>query len=176
MVAVDPTVAESRDATAWDAADGSVVTDFLTCATDDELVTACVKQGKDPDDIVRVEFPGLSAIAVGDTVSFNTVMLHNYVTAAFVPYSSASGVDTGNKITVAAVEGGNTTFTLTAGFIAALFDQGSGTWAARFVEDLEIDGDVSIREVDSDLTVVAAVGETYLAVRKMRLLNPILVR
>jgi hypothetical protein len=155
MAAQDPTYAQTHDATAWNAADGAAVTDILTCATDNVTNVNCVKQGKAPDDILRIQFPGLSTIAVGDTVSIHFSAIHNYGTMALVPYSSASGVTTTNRLTYVVSGGSPAVFTLTAAFIADLFDQGSGTWAARIVEDSEIAGDIGIDEVDSDLTLAA---------------------
>lgn len=157
MAAVDPTYAKPHDATAWDAADGAAIEDWLTSLTDDDTTTdSSNKQGKSPDDILRLEFPNLSTIAVGDTVSVWIIALHEYVTGALLPYDGASSVLTTNKITVTMVDDSENIFTLTQAFIDDLFDQGSGTWACRFVEDGEIAGDTNITEIDSDLTLAAA--------------------
>ena len=157
MAATDPTYAKPHDASAWDAADGSAIEDWLTSLTDDDTTSdSGNKQGKGPDDILRLEFPNLSTIAVGDTVSVWIIALHNYGTGALLPYSSATGVTTTDKITVTMVDDAENVFTLTQAFIDDLFDQGSGTWAARFVEDGEINGDINITEIDSNLTVTGA--------------------
>lgn len=150
MAANDPTYAQTHDASSWSAADGSSVTNVLTCVTNGNTAELCVKPGKAPDDILRIEFDHLATIAVGDTITIWTNGLHQYVTMALIPYSTAGGVDTGNKITQTAAS--ETIFTLTSGFIGALHDLGSGTWAARIAEDLGSTGDFQLAEVDSDLT------------------------
>ncbi len=159
MAATSPTHASSYDASAWDAADGSVVADYLSTLDDNDTAVGVVKQGKAPDDILRIEFPNLASIVNTDTVSVWAIGAHNYVTMALLPYNAAGTVLTTNKITLtaqAAPGGGETKFTLTTAFIGDLFDQGGGTWAARVVEDGEIAGDINISEIDSDLTAGAA--------------------
>lgn len=162
MTAVDPTYGKTHDCADRDAADGAVQTDWIAgvgcppeTIIDDDTVTGVGKQGKAPNDILRVEFPGKADIAAGDTVTVWTGMTHNYTTMALLPYDAAGGVDETNRISVAVAA--ETIFTLTSGFITALFDQGGGTWAARIAEDtVAIDGDVEIAEVDSNLTTAPA--------------------
>lgn len=161
MTAVSPTYGKTHDCADREADDGAAQTDWLAgvgcppeTIDDDDTTTSVGKQGKSPDDILRVEFPGKDDIAAGDTVTVWTGMAHNYSTMALLPYNAAGGVDETKIISAAVVA--ETIFTLNAGFIAALFDQGSGTWAARICEDsFTIDGDLEIREVDSNLTVAA---------------------
>lgn len=160
MTATNPTAAKTHDATTWDGADGSEIASYLAGLTDGNIAITQVSQGLAPDDILRIELPNKSTIAVGDTVTvwvgteeIDEVpsALINYGTMALLPYDAAGTVTTGNKITVTAAVGVNL-FTLTQAFIDDLFDQGSGTWAARIVEDGEISGFAGISEVDSDLT------------------------
>jgi hypothetical protein len=154
MVAVDPTYGQSHDAADWDAADGAAVTDALADLTDDDTATTAVTQGQGTNDIVRMEFPGLSGIAAGDTITVHFDMTMNYTTMVLLPYSSATGVTTTNKLSYTMSGGTPAVFTLTSAWITDLFDQGSDTFACRIVEDLEIDGSVELTEVDSDLTVI----------------------
>ncbi len=156
MTATSPTYARSHDASDWDADDGSEVADYLTGLDDNDTGTNVVKLGKAPDDIVRVEFPNLATLTTSDTVSVYWGSLHNFVTMTLVPYDAAAGVDTTNNIIVAVdLIPSPAVFTLTSGFIAALHDLGSDTWAARITENGGIGGDVQLREVDSDLTEAA---------------------
>lgn len=162
MTATDPSKVASMDAAAWDSADISELSDDTTCATDNNLLVTCNgKIGKAPDDVLRIELPNLSTIAVGDTITVEITGIHNVGTLALLPYNAASTVLTTNKITVTGATG-TIVFTLTQAFIDDLFDQGGGTWAARLTEDLGISGDFSYTEVDSDLTLGGA------AVRRRR--------
>lgn len=158
MTAVDPTKVAIMDAAAWNSADISEISDDTTCATDNNLVVQCNnKVGKSPDDVLRIEFPDLSTIAVGDTVTIQQIGYHNVATLALLPYDGASSVLTTNKITFTT---GSTpeaaVFTLTQAFIDDLFDQGSGTWACRLTEDNGLSGDYKYSEVDGDLTTGVA--------------------
>ena len=161
MSAQDPTYAKSHDASAWDAADGAAQTDFLTCGTDNNTSTSCVKQGKSPDDVVRLEYANLINKSVGDTISVYFGMTHNYGTMALVPYDGATSVLTTNKLTYVISGGSPAVFTLTQAWMDDLHDLGSGKGACRFVEDGEINGDIEITEVDADL--VDAAGNDQIA-------------
>lgn len=129
--------------------------------TDDNTAIDFAKQGKSPDDIVKVYFDlDPLGLAVGNTISVWVSGLHNYGTMALLPYSSASGVTTTDKITVAAVANSELVFTLTQNWIDDLFDQGdlgtvsgrTNSFAVRIVEDLEISGDAKLTEIDSVLS------------------------
>ena len=161
MAAQDPTYAKSHDASAWDATDGAVQTDGLTCLTDDDTSTSCIKQGKSPDDVIRLEYANLKNKTVGDTISVHFGMSHNYGTMALVPYDGATSVLTTNKLTYTLSSGTPAVFTLTQAWMDDLHDLGSGKGACRIVEDGEIDGDVEIDEVDADL--VDAAGNDQIA-------------
>jgi len=153
MAANDPTYCKTHDATAWDADDGSAVTDILTCVTDDDTSTSCAKQGKNPDDIIRIEYPDLLNFVAGvDSVTVHFGNDHNYTVIALLPYDGAISVLTTNKLTYAISSGTPAVFTPDANFLADLHDLGSGKGAVRIVEDGEIDGDLAINECQSDFT------------------------
>lgn len=155
--AIDPTHCDSHDATDRDAVDGAQQTEALTLCTDDDTTTMAIKQGKDPDDIMRVEFPGLSDIAVGDTISVHFGMLMNYDVMALLPYDGATSVLNTNRLTYTLSGGSPAVFTLTSNFIGDLCSTCGETWAARIAEDtVAIDGDILVTEVDSNLTTGAA--------------------
>lgn len=125
---------------------------------DDNLTVSVIKQGKSPDDIVRMTFVRFADLAVGDTVTVREVGLHNYVNMALIPYvNTVGGVSqvAGERLSETASD--PITFTITQAFKDALVDQGGDSWAARIVEDLEINGDVKISEVDSDISEAAGV-------------------
>jgi len=156
VTSVNASKVATFDATAWDAADGAQVTDVTTCMTDNDTVVACVKVGKDPDDIMRAEYNvDPAGLLAGDTLDLWISTLHNVTDVALLPYIGAGTVSTTNKIVVTASTGAFNTFTLTSAFISDLFDQGGGSFAARFVEDLGISGDFGVNELDADLTGAA---------------------
>lgn len=153
MADTDPTYAQTHDATDSDADDGSSVTDVLTCVTDDDTGVNCVKQGKSPDDILRLQYPGLVNAQVGDTVSVYWQSAHNYVNMELKPYDGAISVDATVGIVYDTSGGSPSVFTLTSNFLSALHDLGSGLGACRVSEEgATIDGDVQITECRSDLT------------------------
>jgi len=160
MTAVSPTFAKSMDAAGWTDDDGSAVKDMLTCLDDDNTANACnvgdvAKIGKGPDDILRIEFPGLDDIANGDTITIEVTSNHNVGIKAILPYDGSLSVDATNGITNAGGTG-SLVFTITTAFIGDLLDQDTfGTWAARLTEGGGISGDMQISEVDSNLTVAA---------------------
>ena len=158
MAAQDPTKAESQDAAAWDGADLGFVADDLTCLTDGNTSTTCVKQGKDPDDVERLEYASLKNKDANGTITVHFPGDHQYTTMALLPYDGATTVDTTEKLTYAISSGTPAVFTLPQSFLDKLHDLGSGKGAVRIVEDGEIAGDISIAEVDADFT--EAVGET----------------
>lgn len=155
MAAVSPDYAKSHDASAWDAADGAVFADYLAGLDDNDTAVSVVKQGKAPDDILRVEAPNFGTLADGDSVSVWQVGVHNYVTIALLPYKADGSVVTTNKITLT-VGAGENILVMTAAFIADLEEIGTDHFAVRIVEDGEIDGDIKISEIDLDLTVSGA--------------------
>lgn len=159
MADQDPTLVETQDVDifASDADDLGQVTDITICATNNNFVDSCIKQGKIPDDALRAEWSGLANIAVGDTIDITFGMTHNYSVMVMMPYDAAAGVLSTNEISYTLSGGSPAVFTFTQAFIDDLFDQGSGTWAARFVEDgPNISGDVEIIEVQGNLTQAGA--------------------
>ena len=139
--------------------DVSELTDATTCLTDEDEAIECEKVGKSPDDAERLEFTEsrLNLVA-GDTITIHHIGVHNWGTTALYPYDGAVSVDDTNKIT----NTDNTdpiVMTLDAGFIGALADQGSDSWACRLIEDgVLLDGDIKITEVDADLTTAVGIG------------------
>lgn len=128
----------------------------------DNLTVNVVKQGKAPDDIIKIWYDlDPDGLSTSDTFTFNIQGLHNYVTGTVLPYNAATTVLTGNKLTYTAATGDNTT-TVTSGFRTDLNDLGdpgtghSVSFAIRMVEDGEINGDCQLAEVDADLTEAAA--------------------
>jgi len=154
MADADPTYAKGHDATAWDAGDGPAQLDALTTLTNGITNSTAIEQGTVSNNIVRLEFDQpILGLQVGDTVSIHNDGVDTYVNMALVPYSSATGVDTSNKIVQAVVIQGVNVFSLTTGFINTLFDLGAGKWGCRVVEDLEIAGFVKLTEVEADLSL-----------------------
>ena len=134
--------------------------------TNDVTTTSFGKQGKNPNEIIKVFFD-LDPLGLGtsDTVTVHFGMTHNYVTMALLPYDAASTVDSTNRLTYAASGGSPAVFTFSQAFIDDLFDQGNlgtvsgrtNSFAVRIVEDLEISGDIEVNEIDSILTEGAGV-------------------
>jgi len=151
MSSVDPTFASSKNVSSWDDGDSGTVADYLAGLTNGNPASWQVRCGLDPDDALRVEFPNLSTIAAGDTVSVWITDTVTFSTMAVLPYNTSIDVTTANKLTQSASVGENT-FTLTQAFIDDLYDLGSGTWALRIVEDAGISGYAEIAEIDADLT------------------------
>lgn len=152
MASTDPSFASSIDLSAWDAADTSVLTDYLSSLIDGNTTVPVVNVGQAPNDGLKIKLPSLSTIKPGDTISVWIRALSTYATMALLPYDASGTVATGNKLTVSAVIGKNK-FTLTQAWIDDLFNQGGGVWAARIVEDSGISGHSTLAEVDSDITV-----------------------
>ena len=158
----DPVYGRTHDATNWDDADGAEVNDKLGCLTNDLLAVTCFKLGKPDDDICRLEFAeDLNNLQAGDTIRVHNISKHNFDDLACIPYNTAAGVDTANKIVVTVVVDTPSDMVLTTGFIGALhdLDPPNGKWACRLVEDLAspIAGDLTVTEVEAELTTAAAV-------------------
>lgn len=156
MAAQDPTLCESQDAADWDQVDAGVQTDMLTGMTDDNTATGIKKIGKSPDDVMRAEYASLKNKDANGTVTVYWSSDHNVATLACLPYSSATGVDTSEKLTYTVSAGSPATFTLPQTFLDALHDLGSGKGAIRITEDLGISGDIFLSEIDADFTEAAA--------------------
>jgi len=142
----------------WDTDDVTELTDHLSALDDNDTATAVFKLGKSPDDILRVEIVNLATITTSDTITVAFGNDHNFATLSLIPYDGAASVDTANQVTYAVSGGSPAVFTLTSGFIAALHDLGSDTWAYRLAEDGGISGDLQINELDADLTEGVAGG------------------
>ena len=162
MVDADPTKVVTIDIASRLAADTAELTDLTPCVTDGVTGTSCnvgnvKKIGKSPDDALRVEFAEDKAnLAVGNTITLHLEGAHNWTVGELLAYNSATGVTATARLT-ATLSGGTCVFTITAAWIAELFDQGSGKWAFRFNEDNSfLDGDIKISEIEADLTVGAA--------------------
>ena len=161
MVAADPSLVALIDCPSETGADTSQLEDGTTEATDDLFVdiiaTNIWKIGKAPDDAMRCEWTEDQAdIASGDTIVISGNMLHNFGDGELLAYTDATNVTKTDQLNATPVSD-VFTFTLTAAFITQLGDQGAGAWAVRFMEkDSFQAGDVSIQEVDADLTVSVA--------------------
>jgi len=150
--AFDPIYAKTYNTSIWDGDDDVVITDVLTGLTDNNTITSAITLGSAQNNILRLEFPNIGSLSPGDTVKIYFNNANNMDLLDLVPYIGPFSVSTTNKLTYNVGGGGIATYTLTAAFIADLYDQGSGTWAARVVEDGILDGTVWLAEVDSDLT------------------------
>lgn len=168
MTAFDPSSCFSRDCDTSDseADDGNTVADLLDdsgigdpTVADDDTVSTVTKQGKSPDDIIRVDYAvDPTGLSTSNSITVHFGMTMNYAVMKLVPYDAASGVLGTNKLTYALSGGSPAVFTFTQAFIDDLFDQGGGSFAVRIAEDTAaIAGDVVIAEIDADLTAAAPV-------------------
>lgn len=159
MTEVDPTFARGKALTGWSSNDGTEGTnvDPPSCINDDITNSNCISIGTAANACLRLEIPNLITAVVGDTITIHHAMAMNFDTMACLPYNTANGVATGNKLT-AATSGNPMVFTLTAAWIADLHDLGSGKAAYRLVEDLAlpIAGTDIVRENACDITLPAA--------------------
>lgn len=158
MTEVDPTFARGKDLTGWNSADGTEGTnvDPPSCINDDVLSVGCITIGSGNNDCLRVEIPDLITAVSGDTITVHHAMAMNFPTMACLPYNSATGVATGNKLT-GATSANPIVFTLTTAWVGDLHDLGSGKAAYRLVEDLAlpIAGTDQLRENACDITLPA---------------------
>lgn len=161
MTDVDVSDAFTMDGTNVEtSSDGSVVTSGLAPGlSDGDTGTEVIKLGKDPEDIMRLDYAEDPAnLQVGDTITSFDVGFHNVSELAIYPYDTSTSVDATNKI-VSGTGSGTNVFTLTSGFIGALLDQGGGTFAIRLHEnawDISSNpGDIKFTEVEADLTTAA---------------------
>ena len=161
MAAVDTTLAEIREATGQTAADGALSATETTALTDDDTSTTTgekIGKGGIDGDMIRLEFPDLSGLAVDDTMTFYSVGEHNTTEMDLLPYDSAGTPTLTGAINISWGSGANT-FTITQAFIDELFDQGGDSFAVRM---MNVDwgngggGDVQLAEVDADLTAAGA--------------------
>lgn len=151
MSSVNPTSTNTRDASAWNAADGAFQGEWVSLLTNGNTSNGIVAVGAAPNDILQIKFPGLSTLKSGDTISVWVTALSTFATMALLPYDSNTTVDTSNKITLSASTGENK-FTLTQAFIDDLFDIG-GSFRVRITEDSGISGSATIAEIDANLSV-----------------------
>lgn len=164
MAALDPSLVQAINATAWDAADGTEAADLTTEATNDTTgaginVLSASKIGKGGGvhgDVLRVAFDqDFAGVAVNDTVTIELEGLHTVADLAMLAYTAATTVTTTAKIVATSVSG-TTVFTFTQAFIDELVELGTDGWAVRFAEDTGLSGDWQLSEVDADITAGAA--------------------
>ncbi len=168
MAAKDPVSTDAVELTGDLADDGTRHSDnggcpptvYLTCLTDDNTTSSCLKPGKGgvDGDALRVEYTDLAGVAVNDTISFVLRNIHQIDDGVEIQaYTDSNSVTATAKLVNSAPIGVNSTqtFTLTQAFIDELGDVGGGNFAVRFQPQAQEAGDVQVAEVDADLTEAA---------------------